>query len=122
MIVQRSCSPFVLALALLFGGALAAKAQATCGGIGALKCPEQQACRFPVGQCNTADLAGTCVAVPATCQEAGPKVCGCDGITYANECQLLKAGVRAAKQGECRAKEEPKACKDNADCTGTNYF
>ena len=110
MIVQRSCSPLtpaLLALALLFGGALAAKAQATCGGIGALKCPEQQACRFPVGKCNAPDLAGTCVAVPATCPKKGPRVCGCDGVTYANECELLKAGVRQAKKGSCRKAEQP---------------
>jgi hypothetical protein len=124
---ERHCrflSPALLALALLLTGALAVQAQAgsTCGGFAALKCPDGQACRFPAGQCNTADLAGTCVAVPSTCQEAGPPVCGCDGLTYANECQLLKAGVRAAKQGECHSKEEPKACQSNADCTGTNNF
>jgi hypothetical protein len=125
MIVKRSCSPLtpaLLAVALLLGGALAAEAQATCGGIGALKCPEQQACQFPVGQCNAPDLAGTCVAVPATCEKNGPRVCGCDGVTYGNECELLKAGVREAKKGDCGAAEQPKVCKSNADCTATNNF
>lgn len=74
----------------------------TCGGIGALKCPEGQACQFPEGQCNTPDLAGTCVTVAATCPEKqGPRICGCDGKTYTNECELLKAGVRPAKKGAC---------------------
>jgi hypothetical protein len=73
----------------------------TCGGIGGLKCPEGQACQYPEGQCNTADLAGTCVTVPATCPDKGPKVCGCDGTTYANECELLKASAKPAKKGAC---------------------
>ena len=79
-----------------------AQTGATCGGIGALKCPEGQACQFPEGQCNTPDLAGTCVTVPETCPEKqGPRVCGCDGTTYTNECELLKAGARPAKKGAC---------------------
>lgn len=73
----------------------------TCGGIGALKCPADQACQYPVGKCNVADLAGTCVPVPAECPKTGPKVCGCDDKTYNNECELLKAGAKEAKKGAC---------------------
>jgi hypothetical protein len=102
--------------------AVEAQTGGTCGGIAALKCPEQQACQFPVGQCNTPDLAGTCVAVPSTCPENGPRVCGCDGITYANECQLLKAGVREAKKGACGNDGQPKVCKSDKDCTTSNNF
>jgi len=127
MTTQRSCSslpPALLALALLLGGALAAEAQtgATCGGIGALKCPAQQACQFPTGQCNAPDLAGVCVAVPDTCPKTGPRVCGCNGVTYANECELLKAGVREAKKGDCGSAEQPKVCKSDQDCTAPNNF
>jgi hypothetical protein len=81
------------------------KAKGTlCGGIGGLKCPEGQACRYPVNMCNVADLSGTCVKVPATCKKGGPKVCGCDGTTYANQCELLKAGAREAHKGACKKK------------------
>lgn len=73
----------------------------TCGGIGALKCPADQACKYPVGKCNVADLAGICVPVPAECPKTGPKVCGCDDKTYDNQCELLKAGAKEAKKGAC---------------------
>jgi hypothetical protein len=77
------------------------KKGAMCGGIAGLKCPEGQACRYEINMCNVADLAGTCVKVKATCPKGGAKVCGCDGTTYANECELLKAGVRQASKGAC---------------------
>jgi len=105
MIRNRSSLTLVPAFfaILLWGGALTAHAQSTCRGIGGLKCPTGQACQYPVNQCNIADLAGTCVAVPDTCPTNGKKVCGCDGTTYANECQLLKAGAREAHKGACTA-------------------
>ena len=79
-----------------------AKAQ-MCGGIAGLRCPEGQACRYPTNQCNVADLSGTCVKVKSPCPTGGAKVCGCDGKTYANECELLTAGVREASKGACPA-------------------
>jgi hypothetical protein len=76
----------------------------TCGGIANLQCDAGLACQFPAGQCNVADLGGKCVAVPETCPQQGPRICGCDGKTYTNECELLKAGVRPDRQGACGAK------------------
>jgi hypothetical protein len=121
---HRTLCLALLAMALLWGSVQPVQAQTggTCGGIAALKCPDEQACQFPVGQCNTADLAGNCVTVPSTCPERGPQVCGCNGITYANECELLKAGVREAKQGACGATEQPKDCKSDTECTEKNSF
>jgi hypothetical protein len=86
-------------------GSATAKASskgAMCGGIAGLKCPEGQACRYPTNMCNVADLAGNCVKVKDPCPKGGSKVCGCDGTTYANECELLKAGVREASKGACK--------------------
>jgi len=99
----------VLALVLLVvaatsgWAATAAKKGAMCGGIAGLKCPEGQACKYPSKMCNVADLSGTCVKVAATCPKGGAKVCGCDGKTYTNQCELLKAGVREASKGACPA-------------------
>ncbi|MFL6262452.1 MAG: Kazal-type serine protease inhibitor domain-containing protein [Thermoanaerobaculia bacterium] len=80
-----------------------AKKGAMCGGIAGLKCPEGQACRYPINMCNVADLAGNCVKLKSPCPTGGAKVCGCDGKTYANECELLTAGARAAHKGACKA-------------------
>jgi hypothetical protein len=77
------------------------KKGAMCGGIAGLRCPEGQACRYEINMCNTADLAGTCVKVKNPCPTGGAQVCGCDGKTYANECELLTAGVRQASKGAC---------------------
>jgi hypothetical protein len=113
------------ALFLLLAGAGHAQTGQTCGGIGALKCPAGQACQFPFAKCNQPDLAGVCVAVPTECPQQGPPVCGCDGKTYRNECELLKAGVRPDKRGACGnggGGGNNAACRTDADCTGTNEF
>ena len=75
----------------------------TCGGIAGLRCPEGQACRYPTNQCNVADLSGTCTKVKSPCPSGGAKVCGCDGKTYNNLCELLTASVREASKGACPA-------------------
>lgn len=74
----------------------------TCGGFGGLQCPAGEGCLYPAGKCNQPDLAGTCIAVSDPCPTQGPAVCGCDGKTYANECELAKAGVRPDHKGKCK--------------------
>lgn len=104
----------VLVLVLLVGAAASVASDAKagssymakgpqCGGIAGLKCPEGQACKYPINMCNVADLSGNCVKVKNPCPTGGAKVCGCDGKTYANECELLTAGVREASKGACKA-------------------
>lgn len=118
-----AAKPFLLSLAAIsilaaLTGAPAAAAGVgeTCGGIAGLECDPSLACRYPADECETADAAGTCVVVPDACPDTGPQVCGCDGLTYANQCALLKAGIRAAAEGACPSSDEPRACASNREC------
>lgn len=76
---------------------------AQCGGIAGLKCPkDDQICVLPPGKCNAADLLGKCVTKPKACTKEYNPVCGCDGKTYPNHCELLMAGVQEDHKGECK--------------------
>lgn len=101
-------------------------APAMCGGIAGIKCPDGQACKYPIGKCNVADLSGICVKEPQVCPTLHAPVCGCDGKTYDNACELLKAGVREEKKGKCGSYTSGgkggAACKTDADCTGPKQF
>jgi len=102
--IAVSCLLLIMGL-IAVQPALAAGVGETCGGIAAIKCDAGLACRFPIDQCKVADLAGKCVRVPDVCPKKGPRVCGCDGKTYDNNCELLKAGVAPAKKGACGDKD-----------------
>lgn len=47
------------------------------------------------------DLAGSCELAPVLCEEEAHAVCGCDGITYWNDCLRRAAGVTSMSPGEC---------------------
>ncbi|MDB5215803.1 MAG: hypothetical protein JWO86_3730 [Myxococcaceae bacterium] len=47
------------------------------------------------------DVAGSCELAPVLCEEEAHAVCGCDGITYWNDCLRRAAGVSSMTSGEC---------------------
>lgn len=73
-----------------------------CGGIAGVQCGDGQFCRFDVGSCGDSDQSGVCTAIPDACAEIFQPVCGCDGLSYSNECIASQGSVSIAADGECR--------------------
>jgi hypothetical protein len=99
-----------IGIALAFGLAIAlsngasAKVGAKCGGFAAW-CGPNEFCQKPTGACFKPDISGKCAAKPEVCiLRKGVfyiKACGCDGVTYANNCERMKAGVSLKHLGKC---------------------
>jgi hypothetical protein len=71
-----------------------------CGG--PFRCGQGEYCRFGRdSQCGGPSMPGVCTRVPSSCQRDLRPVCGCNGMTYQNECFAAKDGVSVRYGGEC---------------------
>jgi cysteine-rich repeat protein len=72
-------------------------------------CPDGYWCdvQYPWNTCNEAlarTRAGACIRLGIDCTGADPApVCGCDGITYPNDCARQQARVRTGGEVQCPA-------------------
>ena len=77
------------------------------------QCERNEVCFFPDGaSCGENGAQGICEVIPdVVCDTQREPVCGCDGMTYSNECVARQQGVSVERLGECSSQ-----CQDDADC------
>lgn len=83
------------------GNGVPDECDAPCDGPESLTCDTGEFCKHAIGECDVVTVTGVCSATPASCPAVDDPVCGCDGVTYANECEADLGGVPIRLLGAC---------------------
>ncbi len=83
--------------------------ESLCGGFMGLTCGPGEFCDLDAGFCHGADIAGICVTPPRGCPDVFDPVCGCDGVTYSNDCERIVAKAQLDHTGACARRCVPAA-------------
>lgn len=101
------------------GGSAVGAGSASNGGVGGVPsawCKSTEECS-PGWLCDKPaclSMAGSCVPWPAICSSNPDPVCGCDGVTYWNDCIRLRSEAQRGHPGQCRTTAS--ACETAGDC------
>jgi hypothetical protein len=72
-----------------------------CEGFAGRTCGPHEFCQMPTGVCSRPDAEGRCAFVPELCNRIFRPVCGCNHVTYSNDCERMAHRVSKLHNGRC---------------------